>query len=259
MGGTTSTTSNTSSSAPSNPAVTTTQTKLLDGLSGAYDKGMKVFDKPLYAGAGTNTQAGWDTTLAAARNPAYSGAVNGAISDFGDIAAGKRFGMNDPGYAQLRQKAASDALSSVGKSFGNSGRFGGGSYLESAGEGVGNAIAGMDYANFQNDQQRQSQAAQMLPGLYQAGLAPGATMGAVGGAQDANAQASLMAENDKFRRDNDGAWDTLARSSSILAGTAPVGGMTTTGTQTQPETPWWQTAMGYVAGNAGKAMSLYGG
>jgi hypothetical protein len=248
MGGTTNTTTSTSSTAPANPDVTATQSKLLKGLQGAYDGGMKVFDKSLYAGTGSNTQAGWDATLAAAQNPAYSGAVNGAIGDFGDIAAGNRFGMNDPGYARLREKAASDALQTVGKSFGASGRFGGGSYLESAGEGVGNAIAGMDYANFQNDQQRQAQAAGMLPGLFQAGLAPGAAMGAVGGAQDADAQARLMGDNDLFRRQNDGNWDTLARSSSILAGTAPVGGMNTTNTQTSPATPWWQTAGAGVIG-----------
>jgi hypothetical protein len=251
MGGTTNTTTSTSSTAPANPDVTATQSKLLKGLQGAYDGGMKVFDKSLYAGTGSNTQAGWDATLAAAQNPAYSGAVNGAIGDFGDIAAGNRFGMNDPGYARLREKAASDALQTVGKSFGASGRFGGGSYLESAGEGVGNAIAGMDYANFQNDQQRQAQAAGMLPGLFQAGLAPGAAVGAVGGAQDADAQARLMAENDLFRRQSDPQWDALARSSSILAGTAPVGGMNTTNTQTSPSTPWWQTAIGGGLGLAG--------
>lgn len=251
MGGTTNTTTQQSSTAPANPAVTATQTQLLTGLQNAYAGGMKVFDKSLYAGTGQNTQAGWDATLAAARNPNYSNAVNSTMDDFGAVASGQRFGMNDPGYAQLRQKAASDALTSVGKSFGASGRFGGGSYLQSAGEGVGNAIAGLDYANYQNDIARQQQAAQMLPGLYQASLAPGATIGAVGGAQDADAQARLAAENDLFRRQNDPQWDALARSSSILAGTAPVGGMNTTNTTTSPSTPWWQTAGAIGLGAAG--------
>jgi hypothetical protein len=246
MGGTTSTTTNTSSTAPANPAVTETQTKLLKGLQGAYDGGMKVFDKSLYAGTGANTQAGWDATLAAAQNPGYSGAINNTMGEFGAIASGQRFGMDDPGYAQLRQKAASDALQTVGKSFGNSGRFGGGSYLQSAGEGVGNAIAGMDYVNYQSDVSRQQQAAGMLPGLFQGSLAPAAAIGAVGGAQDADAQARLQGENDLFRRQSDPQWDALARSSSILAGTAPVGGMNTTNTQTSPATPWWMGAAGLM-------------
>lgn len=258
MGGTTNTTTQQSSTAPANPAVTATQTQLLTGLQNAYSGGMKVFDKSLYAGTGANTQAGWDSTLAAARNPTYSNAVNNTMNDFGAIASGQRFGMNDPGYAQLRQKAASDALTSVGKSFGASGRFGGGSYLQSAGEGVGNAIAGMDYANYQNDIQRQQQAAGMLPGLFQAGLAPGAAIGAVGSAQDADAQARLMAENDQFRRQNDGAWDATARASSILAGTAPVGGMNTTNTQTTPATPWWQQVLGAGAVGAGIYKNIWG-
>ncbi len=255
-GGGTNTTTQQSSTAPANPAVTATQTQLLTGLQNAYSGGMKVFDKPLYAGTGQNTQAGWDSTLAAARNPTYSNAINGAMGDFGAIASGQRFGMNDPGYAKIRQNVIDDTQTNINSQFTNSGRFGGGSHVQSLGEGVGNAVAGLDYANYQSDVARQQQAAQMLPGLFQAGLAPGAAIGAVGGAQDADAQARLMAENDKFRRDNDGAWDATARASSILAGTAPVGGMSTTNTQTTPATPWWQTALGYVAGNAGQAMRM---
>jgi hypothetical protein len=241
LGGTT-TTTNSSSTAPANPAVTATQTKLLTGLQGAYDGGMKVFDKSLYAGTGANTQAGWNATTAAANNPTYSGAINNTMGDFGAIASGQRFGMNDPGYAALRQNVIDDTQSNINSQFTNSGRFGGGSHVSSLGEGVGNAVAGLDYANFQNDRNYQMQAAGMLPGLFQASLAPGAALGAVGGAQDADSQARLLAENDLFRRQNDGTWDALARSSSILSGTAPVGGMNTTNTQTTPNAPWWQTA-----------------
>lgn len=234
-------TTTTSSTAPANPAVTATQTKLLEGLQNAYAGGMKVFDKSLYAGAGGNTNAGWNATLAAANNPAYSGAINDTMGEYGQIASGQRFGMNDPGYAKIRQNVIDDTLTNIGSQFTNSGRFGGGSYLQGAGEGVGNAVAGLDYANYQSDIARQQQAAAALPGLFQASLAPGAALGAVGGAQDADSQARLMAENDQFRRQNDGNWDALARSSSILSGTAPVGGMNTTNTQTSPSTPWWQT------------------
>lgn len=240
-GGGTNTTTQQSSTAPANPAVTATQTQLLTGLQNAYSGGMKVFDKSLYAGAGANTQAGWDTTLAAARNPGYAGAVNNTMNDFGAVASGQRFGMNDPGYARIRQNIIDDTQTNINSQFTNSGRFGGGSHVQSLGEGVGNAVAGLDYANYQSDIARQQQAAQMLPGLYQASLAPGAAIGAVGGAQDADAQARLAAENDLFRRQSDPQWDALARSSSILAGTAPVGGMNTTNTTTTPATPWWQT------------------
>jgi len=241
MGGTT-TTTNTASTAPANPAVTATQTKLLGGLDKAFDGGMKVFDKSLYAGTGADTQSSWNMARTAANNPGYAGAMNNAMGEFGAIASGQRFGMDDPGYARLRQNVMDDTLSNIGSQFTNSGRFGGGSYRETAGEGVGNALAGMDYANFQNDQQRQMQAAQMMPGMFSASLAPSAALGAVGGAVDADSQARLLAENDQFRRQNDPEWDALARSSSILAGTAPVGGMNTTNTQTKPNAPWWQTA-----------------
>lgn len=247
-GGGTNTTTQQTSTAPANPAVTATQTKLLTGLQGAYDQGMKVFDKPLYAGAGSTTQQGWNSTLGAAGNQNYAGGVNSAIADFADTASGNKFGMNAPGYATLRANAGNDAMSGINSVFNNSGRFGGGTHVQKLGEGVTNAYAGLDYANYQNDISRQQQAAQMLPSLYQASLAPGAAMGAVGAAQDQDAQARLMAENDLFRRQSDPQWDALARSSSILAGTAPVGGMNTTNTQTTPATPWYQSALGGALG-----------
>ena len=240
MGATTQTA--TSTSGPSNPAVTATQTKLLEGLQGAYDSGVKVFDKPLYPGVGPTTQNAWAETLNAAGNPDYAAGIAGATKDFADIAAGNRFGMDDPGYATLRNKVANDTATKIYGDFNNSGLFGADSNMRAAGEGLGNALAGLDYANFQNDQARQERAASYLPQLFQAGLAPGAAMGAVGSAQDADALAARQAENDLFRRTNDTAWDKLARSSSILSGTAANSGTTTT--STTPTTPWWQSALG---------------
>lgn len=239
----------TSSTGPSNPRVTATQNKLLGGLDTAFDQGVKPFSQSLYPGVGQTTQNAWQQTLGAAGNPDFASGIGGAMSDFGDVAAGNRFGMDDPGYARIRQGVIDDTMSNINSQFTNSGRFGGGSHVESLGEGVGNAVAGLDYSNFQSDVARQQQAAQMMPGLFQASLMPGATTGAVGSAQDADALATRQGENDLFRRQNDTKWDALARSSSIGAGTAGMGGMTTQ--NTQPATPWWQTAASGAIGLGG--------
>ena len=63
----------------------------------------------------------------------------------GNAAAGNDYGTNDPGYANLRAKAGDDALKAVNGAFNNSGRFGGGSNAFAAGQGVTNALSGMDY------------------------------------------------------------------------------------------------------------------
>ena len=234
------------SSAPSNPDVQPTVSKLMQGLQGQYASGVKVNPQSLYPGVGQTTQQGWQAQLEAARNPTYAAGMQGTMGEFGDIASGKRFGTNDPGFARLRQNAIDDTMSNINSSFNASGRFGGGSHIQSLGEGVSNAIAGLDYGNFQNDQSRQFQAAGMLPGLYQGSLAPSAAMGAVGAAQDADALAHRQAENDKFRRTHDAGWETLARSSSILGGTAPYGG-----TDTTKSVPWWAAGLGIGSGIAG--------
>jgi len=229
----------TSTTGPSNPNVTATQNKLLTGLQSTYDAGVKPFEKSLYAGAGDTTQSAWNMGLGSANQPAFTSGISGAMTDFGEVAAGNRFGMDDPGYAALRAKAGQDTLRDVGSAFTSSGRFGGGSYVDQATESLGNVYAGMDYQNYQNDIQRQQQAAQMLPGLYGAAQLPASAMGAIGAAQDQDSQAQLMAENDLFRRTNDVGWDRDARASSVLAGTAAGAGQETT--NIEPATPWWQT------------------
>lgn len=254
-GGGTQTSTQTSGS--TNPLVDSTVTKLLTGLQGQVDQGTAVFGQSLNPGAGADTQASWRGMLSAGNNPAYSAGIAGATSDFADIAAGNRFGEAAPGYAALRQGVSDDTMRDVGSSFLTDGRFGSSVMGEAAGKGLGSALAGMDYTNYGNDIARQERAAQMLPGLYQAGMAPAGVQAGVGAAMDANALAMRQGENDLFRRQNDAGWSTLGQASSILAGNA--GASTQQQSQTTPTAPWWQQALGYVAGNAGNAMRAFGG
>lgn len=236
----------TQTSGPTNPMVDQTVTKLLGGLQSQVDKGTAVFNQSLNPGAGQTTQQAWGSMLGAANNPAYSAGISGATSQMADIAAGNRFGMNDPGYATMRQGALNDAMTGVGSSFLTDGRFGSSVMGDAAGEAATQTLAGLDYANFQNDQQRQMAAIGALPGLYQAGLAPAGVQASVGAAQDANALGLRQGENDLFRRQNDAGWSTLGQASSILAGTAGSSPQQTS--VSSPSTPWWQTLAGGAIG-----------
>lgn len=231
-------------SGPTNPQVDKTTTQLLTQLQGQVGKGTAVYDKTLNPGAGATTQQSWASMLGAANNPAYSAGIKGATADFADAAAGNQYGANDPYYAKL----GDDTLRDVNAMFTKSGRFASGSHVDTAV----NALGDVNNANIAADRQWQSQAAGMLPDMYAAGLAPAGVQSGVGAAQDANALALRQAENDLFRRKNDAGWSTLGQATSILAGNAGAG--TQQNSTTTPTAPWWQQALGYVAGNAGKAM-----
>lgn len=215
------------SSGSANAMVDPTLTTLLSGLNNEFTKANAT-------GVNSTLNNGWEARLGAANSPDYARGVAGGTSELADIASGKRFGMNDPGYAALRQGAIDDTLTNVNSSFLTDGRFGSTVQGEAAGRGVSQTIAGLDYGNFQNDQQRQFQAISALPGQFGAGQAPGDVWSSVG-----------MEKQQQ-------PWYALNNASSILAGTAGAGGTS----QTTPTTPWWQSALGYVAGNAGKAAGM---
>jgi hypothetical protein len=224
MGQTTQTSQSTS--APTNPDVQATVSALAKGINSEYAPG-----KSLYTAPGSTTTGGQSASLAAAGNPLYASSVDSAIKSFGNTAAGNDFGTNDPGYATLRQNAINDALQSTNSAFNNSGLFGSDSNQRAAGTGVTNAIAGLDYANYQNDIQRQQQAASLLPSLFQSAQLPSSVQQSVGASQDAATQAQA-----------NGPTDFLAKLTAIANGNAGAGGTTTT--QTQPGTPLWQALLG---------------
>lgn len=237
-----------STSGPTNPMVDSTTTKLLTGLQGQVDKGTAVFGQSLNPGAGQTTQNSWNAMLNAGNNPAYSAGVKGATADFADAAAGNQYGANDAYYAQK----SDDTLRDVNAMFTNSGRFGSGSHVGTATESLGRVNA----ENIAADRQWQTQAAQMLPGLYQGGMAPAGIMAGVGAAQDANALGLRQGENDLFRRQNDAGWSTLGQATSILAGNAGAG--TQQQSTTSPETPWWQQVLGAGAIGSGIYKNIWG-
>lgn len=231
MGGTTNT--STSSTAPASKAVRGTVDKLAKGIGDAYSPGASLYTAP-----GATTTGGQAASLAAANNPLFSGAVNGALGSFGNIAAGNAYGTDDPGYAALRAKVANDTLTGVNSSFNNSGLFGSDSNQRAAGEGLGNALAGLDYSNFQNDQQRQAQAAGLLPGLFSAGQLPSSVQQSVGASQDAAAAAEKA-----------GPTDFLAKLTAIANGNAAAGGTNTV--NTSPGTNPLLALLGLGIGGAG--------
>lgn len=221
-----STNKSTSTSKSSSPAVMSTVDKLAKGLGNEYTQG-----KSLYQAPGANTQAGWAGSLAAANNPAFSGGLAGALTSYGNRAAGNELGMNDPGYAALRSKLSDDVMRETNTAFNSSGLFGSDVNQKAAASGLAEALGGLDYNQYQNSLNRQSEAATMLPQLFSGMQLPSSIQQSVGASQDAAAQAQA-----------NGPTDYLAKLTSILNGTAGAAGTTTT--TTQPTAPLWQQLLG---------------
>jgi hypothetical protein len=158
--------------------------------------------------------------------------VSGATADFADAAAGNQYGANDAYYDKLSDKA----MTGVSSLFTNSGRFGSGSHVKTA---VG-ALGDVNNANIAADRQWQSQAAGMLPGLYQAGMAPAGVQMGVGAAQDADALGARQGEYDLHERKYGADWTNLGKAASIFGQLAGTGGSTSS--VSSPATPWWMNA-----------------
>lgn len=215
---------NTTTTRSGSKAVNATVDKLAAGLGAEYTPG-----KSLYQSPSLNTTQGWAASLNAANNPAYSQGLAGAMSIFGNRAAGGELGMNDPGYAAMRAKLEDDVLRSTNTAFNASGMFGSDSNQKALAGGLADSLGALDYQQYQNSLDRQSSAAAMLPQLFSAGQLPASIQQSIGAAQDADAAARAA-----------GPTDYLAKLSSIMAGQAGAAGTTTS----QPTTPLWQTLLG---------------
>lgn len=238
----------TQTSGLSNEAMKSAATTIGNQLNTQLNTGVKPYTQSMVPGLSSQTQAGVGALTNNPNNAAYGSSIGNTMNDFGAIASGQRFGMNDPGYAAMRENLIDDVTSSTNAAFNASGRFGGGSNVESLSRGLTSGLSAMDYANFQNDQQRQTQAAQMLPGLYSASNMPAAASLQAGQLMDQWNTAKAQDDARIFDATQNAGWNTLQRGGAIFGGTAPVSGTTTTESQ-----PWWKVGTGLGASFLGMA------
>lgn len=303
---------NTTTTGSADPMVKQTLDQLLGGVQSIWKQGVPTYNHSLYSPAGPTTQNAWAQGAGNARSLLQGGgldtmqrqadsALSGIGRDYGNLgdhnglttaqqgamsganALGGQYaglagayGQDTPGYANLRSNAANDALSSINGVFNNSGRFGGGSNAKAAGEGVTNALSGLDYANYQNNVNNQYRSLDSQQGVYgnvfnmgQQGVgnqfnalagrtgiqdqlfnngqtAIGnqnnalATLGGVGAAQDANRQGILTGNANLFNAQHGNRLALLQQLLGGFSGAAPAGGSQTT----SPGVPWWQQIAG---------------
>lgn len=243
----TKTETNTSTTVPINPDVNASASKIAQGISKAYDAGPQVFNESTFSPAGTTTQDAWGKALKAGNDMIGSGgftpAQQGIDKQYQELYGA--YDQNAPGYDTLRTNAMNDAVKNVGAGFVNSGRFGGGSYIDTATKSAVDAIAPLDYANYQNGVNNKLGILSTRNGLQQQGLSnvnnAVAGVGAVGAAMDSNSQGILNGRFDLQQRQANGWTDLISKLASAQAGNAAGAGSTTTSSQTSPQTPWWMS------------------
>ncbi len=296
----------------------------IDKLSGQLDTKAPVFNKSLFVGAGDATKNAWNTgtNFATGLNTAggygtgqraAQDSLGGVFSGYGQLGdnngltggqgsamtgnaglggqyagLGGAYEQDAPGYQALRNKLTDDTLTGVGSLFASNGRYGSDIMGESAAEGLGNALAGLDYGNFQNNVNNQYRSLDSQRGIYgdtfnmgqtgvgnqmgalagQAGTAgqqfgmgqtalgnqQGAidALGQIGAAQDANAQGARLGDADLYDRKHNAELDRLLKIGAGFGGGA-------VDAANQPN--WWQSGLGALLGFGGSALSggVFGG
>lgn len=174
-------------------------------LTEELNKPPQVFNKPLYAGVGSETQGGIKRLGQLGRSADFAG------------------GMQAPGYKAVRNNLRDTVATDVGSMFNASGRFGGGSHVNNLTDQLTDSLGAFDYQNYNNQLDRQRQGVEMQLGAGQM--------------LDADKQAALLADNDLFRRTHDTERQNLLELLGGFTGSQGAAGMT-------EEQPWWMKAIG---------------
>lgn len=170
------------------------------------------------------TKSGIASLLSGANPAGYSAGINGAISSFADTASGKNIGVEAPGYQAVRDNLRSNIMGDVNASIGGSGRYGSNVHTSALTDSLASNLGALDMAQYNNGQDRQVQAAQLLPQLQGAAVQPGMTQLLAGQAQD-------TVNNADFNR-----FLQLLQANNASSDTPGL----------KAETPWWQSAASLV-------------
>jgi len=170
------------------------------------------------------TTAGIASLLSGANPAGYSAGINGAIGSFADTASGKNIGVEAPGYQAVRNNLRSDIMGDVNASVGASGRYGSNIHTDTLTDSLATNLGALDMGQYNAGQDRQVQAAQLLPHLQGAAAQPGMTQLLAGGAQD-------NVNNADFNR-----FLQLLQANNASSETPGL----------KAETPWWQSAASLV-------------
>ena len=215
-----------SSTQSASPDVRQLVDTLAKGIKGQYSPTGSTYVAP-----SSTTQSGWSQALNAANNPGFSSDVAGALSSYGNRAAGNELGINDPLYAAQRARLTDNVMTETNSAFNGAGLFGSDQNQAAAARGLSEGLSAADLAQRTESYSRQAEAADKLGTLFNTSLLPSSVTGAIGGEMDADAQAKAL-----------GNIDYQKQFMNLLTGASGAAG-----TNTTQNTPWWKAALGTAA------------
>lgn len=224
--------------------------KLGGKLNSYVNQKAPVFNESMYTGMGANTQGGIDKLVSDPNNAAYGQGVTGAIDSLSKTARGDYLGGNDPYFKRNLDRNLSDTQADVMSSLGADGNLNSDLHIKTLTDALGGVRDRAYSTELDKERGLQTQAIGMLPGAFQAGQLPAQTQLGAGQIQDADAAAKQQGKFDLWDRTTNADYNRFQQMLAAFTGTQSNAGM-------KEEVPWWQQALGYVAGNASNAVRAF--
>lgn len=257
--GDTTTNQTTQTSGPTDPNVQATTSLLAQKFGGLAAQSPAAYGKSLYAGVSPTTTNAWAQGSGVASGLINSGGLNsaqtGALSNVQGLAGA--YDQNAPGYQAMRDQSLNDAITGVTAGQLGSGLLGSRSYIQDATKAATNAIAPLDYQNFQNNINNRYHSAEDAFSMGQQGIgnqnAALSSLGAIGAGQDADLASQRQGEYDLYTRQQQAPLQWLQGVTSAAAGNAATSPQAQT---SSTQVPWWQAILGAGATAGGIYGSL---
>ncbi len=209
-------------------------------------QGQQYFPGETYTGLGTTT----NNALGQMQTLAGQGGVQPGYQQAADTASGAYLGGANPYLDQLYSSGADDISNRLKSLYSGMGRYGSAPMEGELAQNLGNFRAQIYAHAYENERNRQLQAAGMLPGLDQARYQGADRLAGVGMVQDADRQAKRDSEVARFNFGQQAPMDALSWYNQIINGTAGLGGTTNSET-TEPGPSFLQKLLGAVTGIGG--------
>lgn len=165
--------------------------------------------------------------------------------------------FDNPWLSQAIDYATAPVEAAVNSAFSSAGRYGSGSQVDQLSRNIGEISSNMAFQNYNNERNRQMQAASMAPTLANQDYLDITQAGASGSALDAYNQAVLNADVERWNYGQDADWRRTQDFLATVMGSAPTG--STSVSRTTPNA--FSSALGGAMGLAGigNMLGLFGG
>lgn len=221
-----------------------------------YNKGpQQFFGGQTYASPDAATTSALNSIETRAR--AGSPLMNQGSAELGKTLSGQYLDPNtNPGFQSVLDTTKANTLPGIDSRFMGAGRSGSGLHGRAVGEGLGSAIGGLTYGNYNDERNRMTSALGMAPQYAQADYNDAAMLGQVGAAREGIAQQGINEAIARHDYNQMAPNQALAQYMQMISGN--YGGQSTGTTQQLiPQANPWMQGLGILSSVAGAGLGMY--